>query len=139
MKKDKLLDSVHKNAQTGLYTIPKLMERTENERFRAELQTEEAAYRNIYQTAQTLGRGRADKDLSAFAKLRTNAMIKAETFTNKSASKMAQMLIMGSTAGAIEMRKELRKHPNAPAETKQLAETLLTATEDHVNSLKQFL
>jgi hypothetical protein len=49
------------------------------------------------------------------------------------------MLVMGSTAGVIDMKKSLRKHPDAPESSRELAETLLAIEERNIDEMKQFL
>lgn len=139
MKKDKLLGRVHKNSQAGLFTIPKLQEIVENQEFKHVLSDHEDQYKNIYYGAERLSNRYPLLDLSNFAKIRTRAMLNLNTITDKSASHIAEMLIMGSTAGVIDMKKNLRKYPNAPKASRELAQTLLNIEERNIEEMKQYL
>jgi hypothetical protein len=139
MKKDKLLGRVHKNSQMGLFTIPKLNEMSENPQFKQILDTHEEEYKNVFYDAERLTDRNPLLDLSAVAKVKTRAMLNLNTLTDKSSSHLAQMLIMGSTAGVIDMTKSLREFPNAPRESRELAENLLEIEQKNIDVMKQFL
>jgi hypothetical protein len=139
MKKDKLLGRVHKNSQVGLFTLPKLNELVENPSFKQYLNQNEEEYKNIYYSAERLKDCHSLLDMSALAKVRTRAMLNMSTYKDKSTSHIAEMLIMGSTAGIIDMKKSLRKYPDAPASTKELAENLVEIEEKSIEVLKQYL
>jgi hypothetical protein len=139
MKKDKLLGRVHKNSQVGLFTLPKLNEYVENPSFKQLLDEHEEEYKNIYYSAEKLRERYPLLDMSALAKTRTRAMLNISTLTDKSTSHIAEMLIMGSTAGIIDMKKSLRKNPDAPKKSKELAQNLLNIEEKNIEFLKQYL
>jgi len=139
MKKNKLLGRIHKNAQTGLFTIPKLNEYVDNPSLRQMLKNHEGEYKNIYYDAKRLNENHPLLDLSALAKIRSRTMLNFSTLTDKSTSHIAEMLIMGSTAGVIDMTKSLRKYSDAPKESRELAQHLLVMEEKNIEELKQFL
>ncbi|HAN20953.1 MAG: hypothetical protein A2Y15_03060 [Clostridiales bacterium GWF2_36_10] len=139
MKKDKLLNRVHKNSQTGLFTLPKINEMSENPDFKQILQSHEEEYKNVYYGAERLSSNNNLINLSALAKVRTRAMLNLNTLTDKSSSHLAEMLIMGSTAGVVDITKSLRQYPNAPKASKDLAQNLLNIEEKNIEVLKQFL
>ena len=139
MAKDKLLGRVHKNSQVGLFTLPKIMELSENPNFKQVLASQEDEYKNIYYGVERLTSRHPLLDMSAFAKLRTRTMLNIKTFTDNSSSHLAEMLVMGSTAGVIDMKKSLRKYADAPKESKELAQTLLSIEEKNIETMKQYL
>lgn len=139
MKKDKLLGRVHKNSQVGLFTIPKLNEMSENNEFKHILKSQEEEYKNVYYSTERLTNCTSLIDMSAIAKARTRTMLNLNTLTDKSSSHLAEMLIMGSTAGVVDMTKSLREFPNAPKTSKELAQNLLNIEEKNIEVLKQFL
>lgn len=135
MIKDPLLEKVHKNTRTGLFTLPKIRDRVSDRRFRQELSIQETEYRNLYSTAEEMNGGRAVQ-IGAFAKLRTTAMI---TLGGNDTSKLAQMLLLGSTMGIVDVTRALKQNPDAPKASKALAEDFLAAQERNVEVLKQYL
>lgn len=139
MKKDKLLGRVHKNSQVGLFTLPKLNEIVDDPSFKQFLSENEEEYKNIYYSAERLKNTHSLLDMSALAKFRTRAMLNLSTYKDKSTSHIAEMLIMGSTAGIIDMKKSLRKYSDAPESSKELAQSLVDIEEKSIEVLKQYL
>lgn len=135
MIKDPLLEKVHKNARTGLFTVPKIKGQITDRRFRQELSIQETEYRNLYTTAEELNGGQAIQ-IGAFAKLRSSVMIR---LGGDDTSKLAQMLLLGSTMGIVDVTRALKQHPDAPKASKALAEDFLAAQERNVEVLKQYL
>lgn len=138
MNTKKLLGKIHKNAQAGLYTIPKMMKACNSSALKSELKKQQREYKNIYSASEHLdGYGKLES-LSSFAKLRTSAMINISKHL-ASPSKQAEMMIMGSTAGMIDMSKCLKKSDKASKSAVLLAQDLLKTEENNIISLKRFL
>ena len=135
MTNDPLLEKVHKNARTGLFTVPKMKDQSTDERFRAELTIQETEYQNLFTSAERENGGEALK-IGTFAKLRSAAMI---GLAGNDTSKQAQMLILGSTMGIVDVTRALKQNPDAPKKTKMLAGDFLAIEERNVEILKQFL
>ena len=66
-------------------------------------------------------------------------MINMQTLTDKTASHIAEMLIVGSNMGIISAIKNLKKYQNADSGIRKLMERLLKFEEDNVQELKEFL
>ena len=66
-------------------------------------------------------------------------MINLQTLTDKSASHIAEMLIIGSNMGIINAVKNLKKYKNAEPSIIDLMNRLLKFEEDNVQQLKEFL
>ncbi len=139
MGKDKLLSRIHKNAEAGVYTIPVVAAMANSGDFKRSLKLQQAEYKNVYHAAERLTNSTKLMDLSGFAKKRTEAMIKLSAISDKSTSHFAEMMIMGSTRGVIDLKKALKKYPDAPAASKNLAETLLLVEEKNIERLKKYL
>ena len=133
--KDPLLEKVHKNARTGLFTVPKMKEQSTDKRFIEELSIQETEYRNLFRTAEQMNGGEA-KQIGAFAKLRSEAMIK---LGGNDTSKQAQMLILGSTMGIVDVTRALKQNPDSPKPVRLLATDFLAVEERNVEILKQYL
>lgn len=139
MNGDKLLSRIHKNAQMGLFTVPIIAELTHDGDFRRTLRMQQTEYKNIYYSAERLTPARTLPYLSSFAQKRTKAMIKISSLVDRSASHFAEMMIMGSTRGVIDLQKALMRYPNAPRTSRELAKTLLEVEENNIGRLKQYL
>ncbi len=139
MNGDKLLSRIHKNAQMGLLTVPVVAELTHDGDFRRMLRLQHTEYKNIFYTAERLTPAKSLLDLSSIAQKRTKAMITVSSLTDRSASHFAEMMILGSTRGVIDLQKALTKYQSAPRATRELAKTLLEVEENNIGRLKQYL
>ncbi len=135
MQKDPLLEKVHKNTRTGLFTVPKIKNQVSDRRFKEELSIEESGYRNLYQSAENINGGQA-KQIGAFAKIRSSVMIR---MGGDDTSKLAQMLILGNTMGIVDVTRALKQNPDAPKSSKQLAQDFIVSQERNVEVLRQYL
>lgn len=135
MQNDPLLEKVHKNTRTGLFTVPKIKDQVSDRKFKEELSIEESEYRNLYRSAESINGGQASQ-IGAFAKLRSSVMIR---MGGDDTSKMAQMLILGSTMGIVDVTRALKQNPDAPKASKQLAEDFISSQERNVEVLRQYL
>lgn len=139
MNSDKLLSRIHKNAQMGLLTVPVVAELTVDSDFRRLLRMQHTEYKNIFYSAERLTPARSLLDLSGLAQKRTKAMITVSSLTDRSASHFAEMMILGSTRGVIDIQKALARYPGAPRTSRELAKTLLEVEENNIGRLKEYL
>ncbi len=139
MNTKKLMGRIHKNAQAGLYSIPKLLENCKSEQLRQELKRQEKEYKSIFRAAEELSGYRSLPSLSTFAKARTGAMIKMGNIAKNPVSKQAEMMILGSTAGLVDMSRSLKNSKHASTESRILAAKLLKTEENNIRSLRRFL
>ena len=84
-------------------------------------------------------KGCDEKGLTAFEKLRTYLMIDLQTLTDRSASHVAEMMMIGSNMGVINAVKNLKKYPEGDKQVRALMERLLRFEEDNIQQLKKFL
>ena len=80
-----------------------------------------------------------EKGLTAFEKIRTYLMIDLQTLGDKSASHVAEMLMIGSNMGVINAVKNLKKYASAEKRIRALMERLQRFEEDNLQQLKKFL
>lgn len=141
MNNNTLLACIHRSAQTGMYTIPRINAETENESFIAETNKQYRDYQKIYKMSKSI---MPDKkpynwDMSPMAALRTSSMIKFGAFTDDSVSHLAEMLIMGTVAGVTDLRRHLSACKGAKKQDKALALGLIKLEEQNIERLKKFL
>lgn len=141
MNNNTLLACVHRSAQTGMYTIPRINAETENERFIAETNRQYRDYVKIYRLSKSLipDRKPFNWDMSPIAALRTASMIKLGAFTDDSVSHLAEMLLMGTVAGATDLRRHLSACKGVDKQSKTLAIGLIKLEEQNIDRLKRFL
>jgi hypothetical protein len=136
-----LLNFIYQNAQMGTETIRQLADIVKDAEFIKHLKTQYHEYKLIVEEARELlnQNGYDEKGINAFEKLRTYLMINMQTLTDKSASHIAEMLIIGSNMGVINCVKNLKKYSNADKNIRDLMDRLLKSEENNIQQLKNFL
>lgn len=136
-----MLNFIYQNSQMGVRTIEQLLDIAEDEEFKQHLKAQYEEYEEIHNIAASLlnKHGYDEKGINAFEKLRTYLMINMQTFTDKSSSHIAEMLIIGSNMGIIDAIKNLKKYQGVEKEITDLMERLLRFEENNVQQLKKFL
>ena len=69
----------------------------------------------------------------------TYLMIDMQTLTDRSASHVAEMMMVGSNMGVFNALKYLKNYEDADRDTGGLMERMLKEEEDNVQQLKKFL
>ena len=105
-----LLNFIYQNSQMGVDTINQLIGIVEDDDFKNHIKAQYKEYKEIHQAAKKLlnENGYDEKGISALEKIRTYLMINMQTLTDKSASHIAEMLIIGSNMGIINAVKNLK-------------------------------
>lgn len=65
--------------------------------------------------------------------------VQMNTISDKSNSKIAELLIQGSTMGIIECKKLMNHNPKADEEVKTILNHFITFQENNVEKMKEFL
>ena len=136
-----LLNFIYQNSQMGVDTLNQLIDIVEDDNFKKHLGTQYKEYREIHKAAREAlnENGYDEQGIGALEKIRTYLMINLQTLTDKSASHIAEMLIIGSNMGIINAVKNLKKYKNAEPSIIDLMNRLLKFEEDNVQQLKEFL
>lgn len=136
-----LLNFVYQNSQMGVDTLQQLMDITEDQAFKQQLQTQYQQYDEVHRAAKKMlnDNGYDEKGIGALEKIRTYLMINMQTLTDKSPSHIAQMLMVGSNMGVINAIKNLKHYPNSEPQITGLMDRLLKIEENNVQQLKQYL
>jgi hypothetical protein len=125
----------------GVNTINQLIEIVEDSEFRKHLDSQLNEYEKINSLAMDLlnKNGYDEKGISNFEKLRTYLMINMQTLTDKTASHISEMLIIGSNMGVIDAIKNINQYKEAEKDIVKLMESLLKFEENNIQELKSFL
>lgn len=136
-----LLNFIYQNSQMGITTIEQLLDIAKDAGFLKQLHAQLQEYTEINRTVREHlhQNNLTEKDISAFDKFSAYLMINMKTLTDKSASHIAEMMIIGSNMGIIDAIKHLRQYSNAEPDILRLMEKLLTLEENNVRALKAFL
>lgn len=136
-----LLNFIYQNSQMGVNTLKQLLDISEDEAFKKQLDLQYNGYLEIHQAAKEMlhKNGLDERGLSKLERIRTYLMLNMETLTDKSSSHIAEMLIIGSNMGVINAVKNLKKYNEAEEDIKRLMERLLKFEENNIQQLKEFL
>ncbi len=145
MSKDKnevnVLDELSKGACMGRDAIHFILDKVKDDALKLELDNQYNKYRKIQDRIEELY-----PEYSSDEPHKTNAMNKAmtwygiemKTLTDKSTSKIAELLLEGTNMGIIEGRK-LLNHKDVNENIHSLIQEYVDMQEDAVEKLKQFL
>lgn len=143
MEKDTdLLQFVHKNAEMGKGTIPKVLELVEEPAMRKALDQQLEEYVDIAGQAEAAIRRRGDKpqEPGAISDAMSDVVLWAKTAGDKSPSHIAEMMIRGSTMGTVQMVRRIHNNKDqSDREAIDLANRLLKTEESNIQQLKNFL
>lgn len=141
MKDLELLQLMYKNAEIGRDGLDKLIERTDDRTFRRVMAQQYAEYQEVLnETEQKLqSLGEQPRGNSAMSKGMVGWMTRMEAAMDDSTTKMAEMLIEGSTKGVIKLTRELHDYEGEDEQTKKLADKLLKTEQTNIEQLRRFL
>lgn len=142
MTKDaQLLNYIYQNSQMGVNTMKQLIEITEDEEFKQQLEKQYREYDEINKLAeQKLNeRGFDEKGINTFDKIKTYLMINMQTLTDKTSSHIAEMLMTGSIMGVINAVRNIKKYKDQDKDILDLMERLLKFEEHNIEKLKEYL
>ena len=140
---EELLQEVYKSVCMGTDSVTTILGRTKDVGLRQELTAQLDGYQNFANIARNkLSDMRVTaKEVSALAKMPAEVSIMMTTMTDASPSKIAEMMINGSTMGVIEMKKRVKQAQTdgASEDNIKIANDVVTFEENNINKMKSFL
>lgn len=136
-----VLDELNKGACMGIDAIHFILDKVEDQHFKEILITQYHQYQEISDKICKLYPEYSEKrphETNSMNKAMTWYGIEMKTLTDKSNSKIAEILLQGTNMGIIEGRK-LLNHKNTNNEVHSLVQTYVDMQEEAVEKLKQFL
>ena len=136
-----VLDELNKGACMGMDAIHFVLDKVEDDRLKQILETQYAQYQSISTKICELYPEYSDKkphETNVMNKAMTWYGIEMKTLTDKSVSKIAEILLQGTNMGIIEGRK-LLNHKGSDDEVNSLVQAYVDMQEEAVEKLKQFL
>lgn len=142
MKEDiNALDELHKGACMGIDAIDFVLDKVEDNNLRKELKREYKEYQGIEKVIEEIypkyNEGKPHST-NAMNKAMTWSGIEMKTMTDKSTSKITELLLQGVNMGIIEGRKILNKK-QLNEEVHDIASKYVTMQEKNVENLKRYL
>ncbi|MEE1199282.1 MAG: hypothetical protein U0L09_01390 [Christensenellales bacterium] len=137
----KLIMTVAQNACTGLEACDQLMARTEDEGIRRELLAERRQYQEFVREAEDC-MSRIGGKFNRPGLMQRAGMwmgVQMNTALDKSPQHIADIAIQGATMGVVSMTRERRELPDADEDVQSLASRFITAQQENIDRLKEFL
>ena len=136
-----VLDELNKGACMGIDAINFLFDKIESKDLKVILNKQCEEYQNILNRIAEIYPDYSKKEpheTNAINKAMTFWGIEMKTITDKSDSKVVELLLQGTNRGIIEGRK-LLKHKCTDQEVEILIEKYITMQEDYYDILKEYL
>ena len=138
-----ILDEINKGAPMGMDAISYVSEKVGDETFSKVLDGEYNKYKDISRRVNNLYSNYSDKEpheTNAMNKMMTWYGIQMNTITDKSNSKISELLMQGTNMGIIEGRRLLNQNQeNIATDVKNILNDFVVMQEDSVETLKKYL
>ena len=139
----KMLSDIHKNADMGQDTLRHILDATKDAEFSKTVSRQMQEYEKAFQVSGQMLKARnapeEQKEAPMISKWMAHMNINRKSMQDMQTSKLAEMLIQGSTMGIIEETESLKKHPEADEPMQQIARDMIQFAQDSIERLKQNL
>lgn len=141
MKDIELLQYVHEISEMGVVGLKDILDRIQDKELKACIQAQIHEYRNISARSAELldAKGEAPKDPALMARISSKVMSSAQTLTDSSASKIAEMVINVNNMGINKGLKHLHDYKGDDQQVRALTEKLIATEQANVEQMKPFL
>ena len=136
-----LLIHIVKATEMGMDGIKTVLPKAKDEALKNELDAEYREYDAIRDEACRIlsSRGEEIPNVSSVAKVSSEMMTNIETMLDGSDSKLADMMIQGTTMGVTKSVKKLNDYRGGDEAVRALTDRLKNCEEAHIEHLKAFL
>ena len=139
----KVLNEVSKGSKMGMDAIKFVSDKVSDSRFQNVLNVEYGKYKNIFERVDQIypNYDKTDdpEETSTMNKMMTWYGIQMKTMSDKSNSKLSELLLQGTNMGIIEGRRLLNNNPSMDTDVKQILNDFVVMQEDSVETLKKYL
>ncbi len=135
-----LLQYIYKTADMGCEGID-AVEKHAEKKLLQELLRERSQYENIRTDAENMIRqgGEEPSGSGVMAKMSADVMTAGQLMMDDSRSKIAEMMIQGTTMGIVKTIRHLKDYEGDDEEARGLGERLLRVQEENVEKMKAYL
>lgn len=136
-----LLNHVYQTAEMGRDGIESVLKYVDRPELNEALNAQLTEYRKLQDSASVMlkERNRDPKGISSMAKVGSEMMSAMKTMTDHSATKIAEMMIQGSTMGVTKSIRTIRDCDLKDERVRDLANKLLKTEEANIEEMKKFL
>jgi len=138
---EELLSEVYKSVTMGSDSITTLMSKTTDASMRSDLTTQLEGYQNFATATKTkmYEKNFKVKEASVFTKIPAEVSMNMTTMMDNSNTKIAELMINGSTMGVIELTRKLRETAGASDDCVKIATDVVAFEENNITRMKNYL
>ena len=136
-----ILNELNKGIKMGMNSISDVSEKVQDDRFKEDLKYQYDEYNKILNEVNQELTNYNDfpKELNPMQKAMGWMGVEMNTITDKSNSKIAELMLQGTNMGIIEGVKLLNQNPDADEEVKNVLNKFIKFQENTVEQLKKYL
>ena len=141
LNETEMLDYVYQATDMGRDGVASVLKYTRQEDFRQALKQQQAEYDKLWAASSKMlrERGERPKGVSPVAKLSAQMMTSIKAIADPSTSKLAEMMIQGSTMGMTKSLKHLHDYNGRDERVQDLADKLLKTEQANIEQMQKFL
>ena len=141
MQEIDILKEISKDAKMGMDSLTTVTDKAQDEKFKKVLNNQHDEYQNIFDRSQELliQQGENYEDVPTMQKMMSWTGIQMSTMSDKSNSKLSELLIQGNDMGVVKGNKLLHGNEFTTPEIKNLLSDFIRLQEKNIDDLKQYL
>ena len=132
----KMLSDIHKNADMGQDTLRHILDATKDAEFSKTVSRQMQEYEKAFQVSGQMLKARNAPEEQKEAPMISKWMAHMQDMQT---SKLAEMLIQGSTMGVTSLTRQIRDYDGEDTEVLDFAKKQLKREEKNIDELKKFL
>lgn len=136
-----LLNHIHQNADMARDSLRQLLDLSHSANFSEALRTQIDEYSKTYETSDRMlaDRGAVGKDARSMSKMMAAFTSKIEAMKEPTDSRLAEMVIQGSTMGITKLTKQIHDYNGDDHEVLQFAQKQIKEEQANIEKMKSFL
>ena len=136
-----VLNEINKGIKMGMDSISNVSQKVQDDRFKQDLKCQYDKYNQILNNVndELSNYDAFPKELNPMQKAMGWMSIEMNTISDKSNSKIAEMMLQGTNMGIIEGCRLLNNNPSVDKNVRQILDDFVVMQEDSVETLKKYL
>ena len=138
----KMLGDIHKNADMGQDTLRHILDETDDVEFSKTVSRQMQEYEKAFQVSGQMLKARhaheEQREAPMVSKWMAHMNINMKSMQDMQTSKLAEMLIQGSTMGVTSLIRQIRDYDGEDTEVLDFAKKQLKREEKNIEELKKF-
>ena len=141
MTENEMLQEIHRGAQSAVFAMDALQNKIQGQQLQQTVALHRQEMQSIASRAESeiSGRHLSAEDPSVWSKTGMWAGIQMNTMMDSSDSKIAEIMIQGSTMGVTNITREMNDSPSLTPQTRRLGEELVAVSRHNIDRMKTYL